>query len=264
VAKAEPTATSRRASAGPRPVTAGAGQALAAETIGQGHFPRGTSLYTVAMAKCLAGLRAGDDVPPERTIVQALTNLVQGRMLEYLADRICRERDIQDPHLRQPIVSELLGIFSDEFFALFRSKIDFQPALVVMIARRIVRKELHPEPPAKYPSPTRQPSDRLYPALFRKYFEYRDLGTLLELVESDAQIQKIILRDVLEKHLDDPAQRRRVLQIIEDDRDGVAAALFMGYLKGHDVSALVEKLRSGVWEAERERLREHMAHLRGA
>jgi hypothetical protein len=237
---------------------------MAAQTITSDQFPRGTSRYTVAMAKCLASVRGAEDAPPHRTIVQALVNLVQGRMLEYLADRICREYDIQEPALRQRIVTVLLGIFSDEFFALFRSTIEFQPNLVVQIARRIIRKEMQSEPPQKYPSPMRQPADRLYPALFRKYFEYRNLGILLELVESDAQIQKIILRNVLEKQLGDSPIHQRILQILEDDAEGVAPSLFMGYLKGNDVSTLVDKVRSGAWEPELAQLREHMAHLRGA
>ncbi|HKI98775.1 MAG TPA: hypothetical protein VKB51_09905 [bacterium] len=236
---------------------------MAVQTITSDQFPRGTSRYTVAMAKCLVSLRPGAELSPTRPIVQALINLVQGRMLEYLADRICREYDIQDPVLRQRIVTVLLGIFSDEFFALFRSTIEFQPNLVVQIARRIIRKEGNPEPAQKYPSPTRQPADRLYPALFRKYFEYRNLGTLLELVESDAQIQRIILRNVLDKHLSDAPIRKRILQILEEDRDDVAPSLFMGYLKGNDVSTLAEKVHSGAWEPEMADLREHMAHLRG-
>jgi hypothetical protein len=237
---------------------------MAADTITSDQFPRGTSRYTVAMAKCLGSLRPERDTQPHRNVVQALVNLVQGRMLEYLADRICREYDIQDPILRQRIVTVLLVIFTDEFFALFRAKIDPQPGLVVQIARRILRKELEPQAPHKFPSPFRQPADRLYPALFRKYFEYRDLGTLLELVESDAQIQKIILSNVLTKRLGHEPIHEHILQILEEDREGIAANLFMGYLKGEDVSTLVEKVHSGAWRTELAELKEHMAHLRGA
>ena len=227
-------------------------------------FPHGTSRYTIAMAKCLSAATEAGDGTPNRTIVQALVNLVQGRMLEYLADRICREYDIQDDLQRQRIVTVLLGIFSDEFFALFRSKIEFQPELVVQIARRIVRKELEVHAPSRYPSPTRQPSDRLYPALFRKSFEYRDLGTLLELVESDAQIQKILLRNVLHKRLGEGPMAQRVLQIVEEDADGIAPSLFLSYLKSGDAVLLEDKLRSGAWQVELDQLRVHMAHLRGA
>lgn len=236
---------------------------MAVQTISSEEFPRGTSRYTVAMAKCLAGPAGPGDQGLNRNIVQALVNLVQGRMLEYLADRICREYQIEDPVLRVRIVTVLLGIFSDEFFALFRSTIEFKPDLVVQIARRIIRKEMHPSPPLQHPSPTRQPADRLYPALFRKYFEYRNLGTLLDMVESDAEIQKIILRNVLKKQLANAPIHQRILQILEEDSDGVAPSLLMGYLKGNDVSMLVGKVRSGAWEPELAELRAHMAHLRG-
>ena len=236
---------------------------MATESTPSPRFPHGTSRYTLAMAKCLASLQPDRDAPPNRAIVQVLINLVQGRMLEYLADRICREYDIQDDILRQRIVTVLMGLFSDEFFALFRSRIDLQPELVVQIARRIIRKEQHQPPAGDFPSPVRQPADRLYPALFRKYFEYRDLGTLLDLVESDSQIQKIILRNVLRKQLGEAPIHERILQILEDDPDGVAPSLLMGYLKGNDVSALVDKVQTGAWQPELAALKEHMAHLRG-
>lgn len=229
--------------------------------------PPAISRYTVAMARCLGSARPTEADPTDRLIVQTLINLVQGRMLEYLADRICREYDIRDTLSRQRIVTALMGIFSDEFFALFRAKIEFQPHLVVSIARRIIRKEADPAHPhrstPKAPSPTRQPADRFYPALFRKYFEYRDLGTLLELLESDAEIQKIILRHVVGQRLEDGAVRQRVLQALEEDRQGVAPGLFMGYLAGDDVTVLVEKVRSGAWQPELAALQQRMAHLRG-
>jgi hypothetical protein len=55
----------------------------------------------------------------------------------------------------------------------------------------------------------------------------------------------------------------RILQILEEDREGIAPSLFMGYLKGNDVSTLVEKVRTGAWQPELSELRAHMAHLRG-
>ena len=225
-------------------------------------FPSGTSRYTLAMAKCLGSGLASVAATPSGTIVQTLINLVQGRMLEYLADRICRGYDIQDRQARQRVVSALLGIFSDEFFALFRSRIEFRPHLVIQIARRIIRKEAHAE--QRLPgSPVRQPADRLYPAIFRKYFEYRNLGNLLEMVESDAEIQKIILATLLEKQLPEPDIYRQIMQILAEDDEGIASNLFMGYITDNDLGTLVNKVQSGAWKSEMQALKRRLAHLRG-
>jgi hypothetical protein len=219
------------------------------------------SPYTVAMSRCLVKLAGGEEGVPERKVVHTLVNLVQGRMLEYLADRICREYAIEDPASRQRIVHVLLRIFSDEFFALFRSKVEFQPALVLQIARRIIRQEFHPAGgPGLAP---RQRPDRLYPAIFRKYFEYRNLGILLELVESDAEIQKIILLTLLKRQRCDPALLERVAAILDEDQEGVAPTLFLGYLSEGDPATLAGKVRNGAWKTELEAMRRRMAHLRG-
>lgn len=217
-------------------------------------FPTGSSRYTQAMAKCLRS--AGQ--PLGRSTVHTLINLVQGRMLEYLADRICREYSIEDPVARQRIVDVLLGIFSDEFFAVFRHKVELQPQLVAEIARRIVRKESGADARVRPGAP-----DRLYPAIFRRYFEYRHPAHLLEVVESDVEIQKIILRTLLQRRVGDPQQRRRILDLLEADSDGVAPSLFLDYVKQDKLSLLFDKVESGEWQTEMEHLRRRMAHLRG-
>jgi hypothetical protein len=222
-------------------------------------FPAGTSRYTEAMAKCL-GQIAG---PPDRPTVHMLVNLVQGRMLEYIADRICREYDIRDEQSKFQMITALLGIFSDEFFAVFRSKIESVPALAVEIARRIVRKESHPMA-LRGPSRTRQPADRLYPALFRKYFEYRNLGSLLEMVESDVEIQKIVLlSQVRQTGGKELPGYRKLADILAEDHEGFGTTFFMDYIKQHAVSGLLHLIESGGWEREVQAVRQRMASLRG-
>ena len=222
-------------------------------------FPAGTSRYTQAMAKCLDAIVG----TPDRSTVLMLVNLVQGRMLEYIADRICREHDIRDEQSKFEMVSALLGIFSDEFFAVFRAKIDFKPALAVDITRRIVRKESHPTP-LRGPSRTRQPADRLFPALFRKYFEYRNLGALLRMVESDVEIQKILLlSQVRQGGGKELSGYRKLGELLGQDHEGFCATFFMDYIKQHSVPDLLRLVESGEWEREVQGVRQHMASLRG-
>lgn len=225
-------------------------------------FPPGTSRYTLAIAKCLSHLPPEDSPQPGRGVVQALINLVQGRMLEYMADRICREFGIEDDQAQMRMVTVLMGIFSDEFFALFRTRIDTEPALVLEIARRISRRECRPRTRPDS-SPTRKPSDRLYPAIFRKFFEYRHLEVLLALIESDAEIQKIILACLLERRPADPAIHRKLLSLADADPEGLTSNLFMGYVRRDNVETLLEKFHSGAWESDLEALKTKMASLRG-
>jgi hypothetical protein len=222
-------------------------------------FPPGTSRYTQAMAKCL-GYAPPRRETPDRAVVHLLVNLVQGRMLEYLADQICRDYGIEDEQSKFQIVTALLHIFSDEFFALFRSKINDNPSLVVDIARRIIRKESAPAPKT---STGREWAGRLYPAIFRKYFEYRNLQDLQHMVESDAEIQKIILLALLRRSISDGQRYAKIARILEEDREGFTTAFFMERVKDGKVPELVALLDSGRWEAEVASMRERVAHLRG-
>ncbi len=222
-------------------------------------FPPGTSRYTQAMAKCLGQAPAHLD-PPDRAVVHLLVNLVQGRMLEYLADQICRDYGIEDEQSKFQVVTALLHIFSDEFFALFRAKINDNPALVIDIARRIIRKESGTKPGTRG---GRDWADRLYPAIFRKYFEYRNLQDLQHMVESDAGIQKIILLALLRRTISDGQRYAKIARILEDDREGFTTAFFMERMKDGKVPELVALLDSGRWESEVASMRERVAHLRG-
>lgn len=225
-------------------------------------FPAGTSRYTLAMAKCLARCAQAHPSQMEKAVVHALVNLVQGRMLEYLADRICREFEIGEDHAQKRMVTVLMGIFSDEFFALFRTKIEADPELVIHIARRIIRKEEKPEKPP-HDSPIRTPSDRFYPAIFRKYFEYRHLDMLLDMIESDAEIQRIILACLLERVSGDEEGHRALLELTDSDPEGTTANLFMGYIRRDNIETLLENVRSGRWIEDLKNLKNKMAHLRG-
>jgi hypothetical protein len=214
------------------------------------------------MAKCLVQANGQVSEAPDRSVVHTLVNLVQGRMLEYLSDRICRDYGIDDEHSRFQVMTALLSAFSDEFFALFRSKIDFSPTLALSIARRIIRKEIEhaPTPPA---ATSKDDSDRLYPAIFRKYFEYRNLAELQRMVESDAEIEKIILLARLRREVQDSQRYQRLVQILEQDREGFCTSFFMDCLRHNRLQKLIALVESGAWESEVNAVREHMAHLRG-
>ena len=205
----------------------------------------------------------GSSTPPADDMARhLLINLVQGRMLEYLADSICGEFQISELFARNRILTALTIILSDEFFALFREKINAHPALVIHIAKRIVRKE-EGEASGQSASKAQNIRDRLFPALFRKYFEYRNLNTLLGMLESDADIQRTILEQHLQHKMGDCTARRKVLKILAEDSEGICPTVFMGYLREKGTQELDKALHSGSWKRQRDNIRRQLAHLRG-
>lgn len=223
--------------------------------------PGKISPYTQAMARCLAE-RA--EIPPAPQLVHNLTNLVQGRMLEYLADQICERHRILDPQSRARIVRALLGIFSDEFFALFRAKLEMRPDLALLIARRIIRGEFEAAG-GRLANGARRPLDSLFPAIFRKYFEYRNLDSLLRIVETDADIQKTVLLALLKQRVepDSNGLYEQVAGILEDDREGLCPNLFLAYVKDNRIDALQQRIESGAWRDDREHLKQRIATICG-
>ncbi len=223
--------------------------------------PGKISPYTQAMARCLSE-RA--EFPPETQLVHNLTNLVQGRMLEYLADQICESHRIVDPQSRGRIVRALLGIFSEEFFALFRAKLEKRPDLALLIARRIIRGEFEAAG-GRLANGARRPLDSLFPAIFRKYFEYRNLDSLLHIVETDAEIQKTVLLALLKQRVepDSNGLYEQVAGILEDDSEGLCPNLFLAYVKENRIDALQQRIESGAWRDDREHLKQRIAEICG-
>lgn len=222
-------------------------------------LPRTLSPYTQAMAQCLAGLQAGRPQPLDPAVAQRLTNLIQGRMLEFLADQICANHKVTSPRLREGIIRALLAIFSEEFFALFRSKIRARPDLLVIISRRILRVE---GPQLRNPHP--RYASRLFPAVFRKYFEYTNLNLLLQMVESDAYVQRMLLESSLEGLPGaNPAATQALLNILDNDAEGLCTGLFYDQVRKGNLAVLLEKIADGRWRDEVETLRLQLSRLRG-
>jgi len=221
------------------------------------------SPYTLAMARCLGGVSEGAD-GLEACDVHHLTNLVQGRMLEFLGDEICRQHGISDPASRSEIVTALLGIFSDEFFALFRSKLEQRPDLAVLIAKRVIRGEFEARECATAQD-ARRSLGRLFPAIFRKYFEYRQLDSLLRIVETDAKIQKVLFLALLRQRMngDSPELYGEVSRILNDDAEGLCPNLFLEYVTENRIDQLAKQIRSGAWRKDRESLRQRIASICG-
>ncbi|MDH4225927.1 MAG: hypothetical protein OEW12_09810 [Deltaproteobacteria bacterium] len=223
-------------------------------------FPEGTSLFTLAMARALEPIDHAETLRLSNETRDHLTNLIQGRMLEYLADQICHRYSLGMGEAKKQVIHSLLSIFSDEFFTLFRSKIQTNPDLLLMISRRIIRTESQSATPIK--SRTNR-EDGLFPAIFRKYFEYTNLNRLQSMVESDSGVQKIILLNLLKNREVDPKLIQTIQIILDEDTDGLCPNLFMEYAQKNNLDLLLAQVKSGGWRYEMESLRQRLALLMG-
>jgi len=221
--------------------------------------PQAASRCTRAIARFVHRLPAEEEAI-DPMVAYALINLVQGRVLEYLAERIARLYRISDAATHARIERQLLSIFSEEFFALFRTRVEDTPTLVLHIARRIIEKECE-----SADCPCSQTSvDRMYSAIFRKYFKYRHLGALLNIVAGDARIQRTIIHRLVEIHARRPGDCERVDAQLADDAEGVVPALMLPYFRQGRAQELFRDLESDDWRQRRQRLTERIACLRGA
>ena len=236
---------------------------MTAESLQTNQVEGRISPYTLAMARCLSSF-SDPSGQWEECGVHHLTNLVQGRMLEFLGDEICTRHRIADPASRSEIVTALLGIFSDEFFALFRSKLEQRPDLAVLIARRIIRGEFEANE-RDTEQDARRSLDRLIPAIFRKYFEYRQLDSLLRIIETDAKIQKVLFLALLRQRINGAGSElyREVTRILNEDAEGLCPNLFREYLTEDRIDQLAQQIQSGAWRKDRESLRQRIATICG-
>lgn len=146
--------------------------------------------YTVALTNCLENLnKSFDEASKDRSTVQFLTNMVQGRMLDHLIKRIAKYYHIKDPDFEKELTTILVEVFSSNLFTRFRQKVDENPLLVFKIAKRIGDVETK-----SYENPAIQEerTNRLYLGILYNHLEYNHVEDVIQTLNSDPQIQKLI------------------------------------------------------------------------
>lgn len=155
--------------------------------------------YTAAMSNCLETLNQPFEVAAKNcSIVQFLTNMVQGRMLDHLVHRIGKYYQIDDAYFEKELITILVEVFSDELFARFRQKVEDNPALVFQIAKRIHDVENNQQ---FQETPCEKRSNRLYLTILRQYLEYNHIDEVIETLNSNPQIQQLIFGALIKKYL---------------------------------------------------------------
>lgn len=152
------------------------------------------SPYTRGIAECLSSLEDPVQVASCKTsLIQLLTNLLQGRILDYLSLRIREHYHLEDQELGESFSLLLIDIFKDEIFGNFRRKVEENPDLLLIIGRQIVETEMGDE------SPRKKKTDLLFFNIFHQYLEYKELDLVVETLQFDSRIQKLLLTAMLQK-----------------------------------------------------------------
>ena len=147
------------------------------------------SPYTRVIAECLHSL--SDDNPDDcacdtKQVMQLLINMLQGRMLEHIKERVSSYYKIEQDALNEEFSVCLIEVFA-EIFRLFRNKFEEMPWLVNEIAKRIVEAE------TRNGSRTERSINQLYLSIFCKYFEYKNIEKIISTLQTDPRIQRAII-----------------------------------------------------------------------
>ena len=147
------------------------------------------SPYTRVIAECLHSLSGDKSDNCEcdtKQVMQLLINMLQGRMLEHIKERVSSYYKIEQDALNEEFSVCLIEVFA-EIFGLFRNKFEEMPWLVNDIARRIVEAE------KRSGSKTERSINQLFLSIFCKYFEYKNIEKIISTLQSDPRIQRAII-----------------------------------------------------------------------
>ena len=146
------------------------------------------SPYTRVIADCLDALSEANSEESKCNLkqeMQLLVNMLQGRMLEHIKQRVCSYYHIEPGALNEEFSVSLIEVFA-EIFCLFRNKFEEMPWLVNEIAKRIVEVE------SRNGSNTERHINQLYLSIFCKYFEYKNIEKIITTLQTDPRIQNAI------------------------------------------------------------------------
>ncbi|HBL56652.1 MAG TPA: hypothetical protein EYO46_06795 [Candidatus Lambdaproteobacteria bacterium] len=118
--------------------------------------------------------------------MQLLINMLQGRMLEHIKQRVSKYYKLEPEALNEEFSVSLIEVFA-EIFGLFRDKFEEMPWLVNKIASRIVEVE------TGNGSKTERRINQLYLSIFCKYFEYKNIEKIISTLQTDPRIQRAII-----------------------------------------------------------------------
>jgi hypothetical protein len=200
--------------------------------------------YTKAMVNCLVQLEGQDTSSIDKQTSQFLTNMVQGRFLQYLAERMSAFHELDDPELEKQLMMCLMGMMSQSFFAVFREKVNEKPEIALMIAQKIT----HHETAESHLEGLR--TDKLYLGIVRKYFDYENIEMIFKWIAENPEIQKILILAQFKRLIEDPHCQQSFQHILYEDKEGITPMVFTRHLEKQRKERLVSLVETGDWQIE--------------
>jgi len=200
--------------------------------------------YTQAMKNCLEQYPDSDDIPElDETNSQFLANMIQGRFLQYLVTRICIHFNINNKGVEKQLSMTMMNLLSDKLFAVFREKVRRNPNMVYEVARKITKFELaHSDKEISI--------NDLFQDISLAYFEYQNLRTIMRWIFDNPEIEKTVFLSRIESQISDPSLVRTLTYIIQNDKHGIAPAIFNRYLNKNKIERLSNIVKNGDWKIE--------------
>lgn len=204
--------------------------------------------YAIAISNCLNPILEKNpdmqDVTIDDQTAQFLTNMVQGRLLQYLVSRIASNHMITDIDMQKKLMMNLMNIFCERFFGIFRENVKADPMIVFKVAKLINRNEV------RCLRSESKRLDMLYLWIFRKYFEYEQVDGLLRIIEYHPEVRKIILIAKLQETLQNVSLYQTFCHILQQDTEGIMVRVFSRYLNKNKVDRLIDLIQTGDWKIE--------------
>ena len=177
------------------------------------------SPYTLVIADCLKSLDVADSDESnfdKKQAMELLINMLQGRMLEHIKQRVSNYYNIEPEALNEEFSVSLIEVFA-EIFDLFRHKFEEMPWLVNKIASRIVEVE------TRNGSKSEKRINQLYLSIFCKYFEYKNIEKIISTLQTDPRIQHAIINAIPASVLQQPKLSQVGLRnLLVDERSETA------------------------------------------
>lgn len=200
--------------------------------------------YTKAMLNCLDQFSGCKESPSlDESTRQFLTNMIQGRFLQYLASRICKNYEVTDKDMEKKLTITLMRILSDKFFAIFRERVKTDPEIVYALAKKITRNEL-------CCAENSVRIDALFRGISRRFFNYRNFQVILRWIDTNPEIERIIFISRIQKRIEDASLLKALTHIVQNDKDGIAPSVFNRYLNKNKLERLKNLVKSGDWQLE--------------
>ena len=198
--------------------------------------------YTKAIKNCLDGL---DEATREldQSTSQFLANMIQGRFVQYLIQRISVDHGIEGQGMDKELSMVFMTLLTEKFFAVFREKVKERPDCVLAIAQKIAATEI--EAPDDL-----EAADLVYAEICRGHFDYQHFGYLLKWLATSPETERIVFSAQLTQKVPDQRLSRAIRHILQNDKTGVVPHLFSRYLAKNRLERLSSLVVTGDWRIE--------------